>query len=110
MQTDERALGVIGMAQRAGKAESGEFKALKALQAGRVFAVIVAEDASENTRKRFRDKCAFYGAAFELFSTKERLGRAIGKETRAVIALSDEGLSKAVLKLLKQIGGNGDEN
>lgn len=110
MQTDEKVLRLIGMAQKAGRAAGGEFSAERLIQTGRAFCVIVAEDASEGTRKRFRDKCEFYELPFFVFSTKERLGHAIGKELRASVALSDENLSAAVTKLLKQIGGDGDAN
>lgn len=105
MQTEDKALGMIGMAQRAGRVAAGEFLVERMIQSGRAVSVIVAEDASDNTKKRFRDKCSFYGIPFAVFATKESLGHAIGKEVRAVIALSDEGLSKAVYRLLEQIGG-----
>ena len=70
---------------------------------GRAFLVIVAEDASENTRKRFQDKCTFYEIPCFVFETRERLGRAIGKELRASLAIGDENLAGAVEKLLRQL-------
>ena len=85
----------LGMAQRAGR--------LARL-------VIVAEDASEQTKKKFRNKCEFYEIPFVCFSTMGELGKAIGKEQRASLALLDEGFTKAVLTKLEQIGGMQHEN
>lgn len=110
MQTSDKVLNMLGMAQRAGKVAAGEFSAEKMIQSGKARSVLVAEDASDNTKKRFRDKCLFYNIPFAMFATKDRLGHAIGKEMRAVIALSDEGLSKAVFRLLEQIGGEKHES
>jgi len=55
---------------------SGEFQTLDAIRNGSAMLVIVAEDASGNTRKLFTDKCSYYGVPVELYGTKEELGRA----------------------------------
>ena len=90
------------MAQKAGRVSSGAYAAEKLIQSGKAALVIVAEDASENTKEQFRNKCGYYEVPFAVLSTRERLGRAIGKEERVTIALSDEGFSGAILKLVGQ--------
>ena len=45
---------MLGMAAKAGKIESGEFSTEKAVKGGRGRLVIVAEDASDNTKKCLR--------------------------------------------------------
>ena len=64
--------------------------------------VIVAEDASANTRKMFTDKCSFYEIPIYIYGTKADLGRAIGRAERASLAVCDAGLAQAVQKLLEQ--------
>ena len=59
MQKD-RILSMLGLAAKAGKIVSGEFSTEKAIKSGKAFLVIVSEEASENTKKIFRDKCSFY--------------------------------------------------
>lgn len=100
----------LGMAQRAGRLASGEFMTEREIQSFRATLVIVAEDASEQTKKKFRNKCEFYKIPFVCFSTMGELGKAIGKEQRASLALRDEGFAKAVLIRLEQIGGKQHEN
>lgn len=99
MQKD-RILSMLGLAAKAGKIVSGEFSTEKAIKSGKAFLVIVSEEASENTKKMFRDKCAFYETAIVFFGDKESLGHSIGRRFRASLAVVDEGLAQALQKKL----------
>ena len=50
---------MIGLATKAGKVVSGEFAVEKAIKDGKAFLVIIAEDASDNTKKHFSDMCIY---------------------------------------------------
>lgn len=89
---------LIGIAMKAGKIKSGGSMCEQAVREGKAALVIVAQDASDNTIKRLRDKCRFYQTPFFLYSDKESLGRVIGKEERSAVAVLDEGLAKAIIK------------
>ncbi len=93
-----KAYGMIGMAMKAGKVASGEFATEKAVKTGKAALVIVSEAASENTKKKFRNMCAYYQVPIYFFGEKEELGHAIGKEFRASLAVLDDGLAKAIEK------------
>lgn len=97
---NHKILTYIGLAQKAGKCASGEFSAEKAVKEGKAFLVIVAEDASDNTKKLFSDKCAYRDIPCHILFTKEELGRALGKQMRASAAICDEGLARAIIKLI----------
>jgi len=79
---------------------SGEFQTENAVKDGSAMLVIVAEDASDNTKKLFKDKCSYYDVPVICYGTKEQLGRAIGKDLRSSLAITDEGLAKAIEKAL----------
>ena len=49
-----RALSMISLATKAGKTKSGEFMTEKEVKEGRAHLVIVADDASDNTKRNFR--------------------------------------------------------
>ena len=98
MTQRDRVLSMLGMAARAGRIESGEFSTEKAVKTGRGRLVIVAEDASGNTKKMFTNMCKYYEVPLVVFGTKEELGHWIGKAYRASICILDEGFAKAVLK------------
>ena len=87
---------MIGIAAKAGKVVSGVFSVEKAIQTGNAFVVILSEEASANTVKKFTNKTDYYGVACYQFGTKEELGRYTGKDFRASLAVTDENLAKAI--------------
>ena len=97
-----KVLSLLGLAARAGRIQSGEFAAEKAVKGANAFLVIVAEDASDNTKKHFKDMCSYRNVPYYVYGTKEELGRCIGKESRASIALTDEGFSKGLKSYLRE--------
>ena len=99
---NNKVLSLVGLATKAGKTASGEFSTEKAVKTGKAFLVLVAEDASENTKKKFRNMCTFYEVPLYFLSDKEALGRAMGKEFRASLAVQDENFAKAILKVLEE--------
>lgn len=103
-----KAYSAIGLATKAGKTESGEFCSEKAVKSGKAFLVIVAEDASDNTKKMFTNMCTYYEVPYVIFGTKGELGHAMGKEFRASLAVTDEGFANMIKKQLcsEGIGGN----
>ena len=94
-------LSYIGLATKSGNIASGEFSTEKAVKEGRANLVIVAKDASDNTKKMFTNMCTYYKVPIYFFGEKTELGHAMGKEFRASLALLDKGLSDAVEKQLK---------
>lgn len=95
-------LSLCGLATKAGKVVSGEFSTEKAVKQKNAFLVIVADDASDNTKKEFRDMCSYYHVPVYFFSEKEELGHAIGKEFRASLAILDEGFANNIKKHFEQ--------
>ena len=93
-------MSLVGLATKAGKTASGEFSTEKAVKTGKAYLVLVAEDASENTKKKFRNMCTFYEVPLYFLSDKEGLGRAMGKEFRASLAVMDESFAQAMQKEL----------
>ena len=93
-----KALSLIGLATKAGKTVSGEFSTEKSIKSGKGYLAVVAGDSSENTKKKFRNMCSFYEVPIFFFSDKESLGRAMGKEYRACLAVQDENFAKAIMK------------
>lgn len=101
----ERALGLIGLAVRAGKVIFGTPMVCDAMRAGKkMYLVIEACDSSENTHKRINDRSTYYGiACVRMDVGTEQLAHALGKSgDLAVVAVTDQGMAQAILKLLSE--------
>lgn len=101
MQRD-KVLAYLGLGTRGGHTASGEFGVEQSLKRRRARLVIVAEEASENTRKKFRDRCAYRQVPLYFFGTGVQLGRACGKDFRISVAVEDEGLAEAIIRQFAQ--------
>ena len=97
-----KVLSYIGLATRARKSVSGEFSVENSVRKGKAKLVVVSEEASENTKKKFRNMCEYRKTPLYFYGTGEELGRACGKEFRIVTAVEDEGLAKAAISHLEQ--------
>lgn len=97
-----KVLSLVGLAMKAGKVVSGEFSTEKAVKEGKAALVIVAEDASDNTKQLFNDKCDFYQVPVYVYGDKEIIGHAIGKELRASLAIVDAGFAKSIERELQK--------
>lgn len=92
---------MLGIAAKSGSVVSGEFSTEKAIKDGKAYLVIVAGDSSDNTKKMFQNMTDFYGVPMYQYGDKEILGHCIGKEFRASLAVTNEGLAKSVEDKLK---------
>ena len=101
--TLKKVLSLLGIAAKSNNIASGEFLTEKAVKEHKAALVIVAEDASDNTKKRFRDMCNYYRVPIYFCGTKNELGHAMGKELRASLAVLDKGLADAIEKQLKMM-------
>lgn len=99
----DKLLSQLGMAMRAGKLVTGDETVLKAVRTGKAHLVVLAADASDNTKKKFRDKCSSYGITLTEASDREQLGRAIGKPERVVLAVTDMQFGKMIANHLSPI-------
>ncbi len=106
MDNRKKVLNLIGLAVKAGRIASGEFSTEKAVKSGKAEMVFVAEDASENTRKKFANMCTYYRVPVCIFGTKDELGHAMGREARSSLAVLDEGFAKALVKQMNINGGS----
>lgn len=97
---NRKVLSLVGLATKAGKTVSGEFSTEKSVKQGKALLVLVADDASENTKKKFRNMCEFYEVPIYFLADKEEMGRSMGKQIRASLAIEDENFATAIIKEL----------
>lgn len=99
---DKKIASLLSMATKAGKTVSGEDTVLDSIRSGKARAVIISHEASKRSNKTFSDKCSYYKVPLFAWGTKEELGKYLGKSTRTVAAVTDEGFGKGLLKLFRE--------
>ncbi len=100
----DKIYGLLGLCQRAGKCKSGEFAVEKSIKSGKAFLVIIPEDASDNTKKKFRNMTTYRSVPYQELGTKETLGHQLGRSERSSISIEDQGFAQAMIKYID--GGN----
>lgn len=100
-----RIYSMLGIGRKAGKVCGGEFAAEEAVKAGKACLVVLASDASANTKKKFHNMCDYRGIPCLEYGTKEEIGHAVGLEFRAMLAVTDEGIAEKIKSLMVD-GGN----
>ena len=96
MTTNDKTLSRLGLAMRAGKLVSGDETVLKTIRAGEAKLVVLARDASDNTRKKVADKCTSYEVELLVGYSRYELGYAVGKPERVLFAVTDQGFANLI--------------
>lgn len=89
---------LIGICRKSGNVKAGEFMTEKTVKQGGAFLVIVAEDSSDNTKKKFKNMTDFYKVPYREFGDKDNLGNSIGCEFRASLAITNKGLADKLIE------------
>lgn len=94
---------MIGMACRAGKIEVGEAKTEDRLRHKKTKLVIISEDASENTVKKFKSLCEGHKVSLVTAGSREILGNYTGRDNAVVLSVSDDGFARTIKELADNI-------
>lgn len=93
----------LGLARKAGRLISGTENCEKAIRSNKAKLVILAEDASANTKKKFFDMCSYRKVCLKIFGQKAHIGYAIGKDVTAVVCIKDSGFAGKIIKMLDNL-------
>lgn len=104
MNNIDRIYSMLGLAQKGRNLLSGSEACKIAVMERKAKLVILSEDCARNTSKFFTDKCKHRNIPVIKLGSRERLGRAIGKDSRAVVAITDSGISRTILKIYSHQG------
>lgn len=96
----EKALNLIGLATRARKIVFGTDTVLNNVKSLKM--LFVANDASDNTKQKIKNKCLYYNSYYVDKFNSDELSRATGKENLYVLGIKDEGFVQNLNNLLKE--------
>ena len=97
-------LSLLGLCRKAGKLAFGSDNVCDAIRSGSAKLVVLASDASENTKKKIKNCASYYGRRLFVCETdKETLGRRLGRAGEAsCAAVCDESFSAMLEKNIEQ--------
>lgn len=98
---ENRVYQMLALCQKARGLVHGEFASKNAVLEKEAQLVIVATDASNNTKKLFKDKSSYRNIPYIEWGTKELLGNKIGKDPRAVIAITDVNFAAKISQMMR---------
>ena len=97
----QKILNLLGLAQRARKVVLGEEFVLNALSKNEYCLVFLASDAGENIKNKIIKKTNYYNVRTIDFLTSDELSKAIGKQNRKVVLVSDKGFINKFIEYLE---------
>ena len=99
--TNNKILGMLGLASRARKITYGFDSTLQEIQKNKIKLVIVAEDASERTKNKFLEVANFYKIPIIIYESIDNLSKAIGKQNKAIIGVKEANIANEIGKLYR---------
>lgn len=97
--TNKKILGMLGLASRARKITFGTDSTLAEMQKNKIKLVIVAEDASDRTKKKFNESAKSFNVPIIICGNIEELSKAIGKQNKAIIGIKESNIATEIERL-----------
>ena len=91
---------MLSLAQKAGAIKSGEEICEKIIASGEAYLALIASDASDNTKKKFTNKCHFYDVPLYDYFSKGDIERRTGLVNRAILVVTNQNLAIKLIELL----------
>lgn len=102
LNSNERQVNLLSMAARARRIVSGALVVEQAIKRGEAKLVLIATDSADESKKTYIKLADKYEIPYVLLLDRETLGACIGKEYRAVAALTDAGFAKRLGELVEE--------
>ena len=99
--TNNKILGMLGLASRARKITFGADATLQDIQKNKVKLVIIAEDASERTKSKFIDATNLAKIPIIIHGSIDELSKAIGKTNKAIVGVKESNIAHEIEKLYR---------
>ena len=99
----QKLYGLIGLATKASKLVAGTDACIESIENKSVKLVLIAQDASERTKKLLKEKSKNFNIPIYEIGEIETLSKACGKVNKAVIGIKEKGFAESIKKIL--VGG-----
>lgn len=101
-----RIYSMLGLARKAGKLVAGADVCSESIIKGESFLVIIANDASEKSKKRFINECTNYNVDYRMYGDNETISHSIGRDNKIVISICDKSFGNSIRTMIdKELNG-----
>lgn len=94
----DQILNNLGLCNKAHGLVTGNELVIEQLRKGKVYLIFLASNAGFNTTKMVLDKAKYYNVPVNSNYSAEELSKAIGKERRIVVGVTNKGFLKILMK------------
>lgn len=95
-------LNFLGLAKRSGSLIEGYSRCNELRNKTKIYLFVISKDASESTKKKFKNHCNENEITYIEDFSKEDLGIGIGKEEIKILAIKDQNMAKKLLSLYEE--------
>lgn len=88
---------MLGLARKGGKISIGFDASCGDIKTKTSVLALIAEDASEKTKKNIKFECTKYDCRYIEYGEKELLGKCLGKKMVSVLSINDENIAVYLL-------------
>lgn len=96
---------MLGLCMKAGKLAYGSDMVEEKIKYKKVSLLIIAEDASENTKEKFKNIANQNDIKIYFCSNIAELSQKVGKENKAVFGIMDKNFAEKINKLFEELKG-----
>ncbi|WP_066893770.1 ribosomal L7Ae/L30e/S12e/Gadd45 family protein [Clostridium nigeriense] len=89
----------LGLAKRSGNVIEGYSKCDEERNRRSIYLFIISKDASNSTKKKFKNHCLLKNIRFIENFSKEEIGLSIGREEVKILAITDENMANKLYTL-----------
>lgn len=101
---NERLRGMIGLAMKANKLAVGDGRATDRIRSDNAYLILISNDASENTVKKYTNMCEFRKLKLhKLDIDRFEFGTIIGRQFAVTAAVCDKGFADSMIKLAERV-------
>ena len=99
---NRKVISYLGFAKKSGNLLTGVNTCTFAMVKGKVKLMILAEDISENSRKKIMKEIRKHGVNHIEYGSSDEMSHAVGASGRTVFAICDKGFAEAIMKEIQR--------
>ena len=99
---NKKVYSMLGLCMKAGYLQCGMDACIESIKNCNSYLVIVAENASLNTKEKIKNIATEYKTEIVFFGEKDILSKSIGKSEKVIFSITDSGFANRILQLIKE--------